>query len=108
MANGYAVLLFLSRSMVYLSSSCFNSPTKFQIMAYHLIPAGSVERYPRYAVVNEKSWIWKAIVLCILQKDFLLRRDLSRYVFAKECAIRIDKQQKERYNNVVIDNDVII
>ena len=25
-----------------------------------------------------------------------LRRDLSRYVFAKECAIRIDKQQKER------------
>jgi hypothetical protein len=38
----------------------------------------------------------------------LLRRDLSKYVFAKECAIRIDKQQKERYNNVVIDNDVII
>ena len=36
-----------------------------------------------------------------------LRRDLSRYVFAKECAIRIDKQQKERCNNVVIDNDVI-
>lgn len=40
--------------------------------------------------------------------DFLLRRDLSRSVFAKQCAIRIDKQQKERYNNVVIDNDVII
>ena len=37
-----------------------------------------------------------------------LRRDLSRSVFAKQCAIRIDKQQKERYNNVVIDNDVII
>lgn len=37
-----------------------------------------------------------------------LRRDLSRYVFAKECAIRIDKQQKERYNNVVIDNGIII
>ena len=36
------------------------------------------------------------------------RRDLSRSVFAKQCAIRIDKQQKERYNNVVIDNDVII
>ena len=32
---------------------------------------------------------------------------MSRYVFAKECAIRIDKQQKERCNNVVIDNDVI-
>ena len=47
--------------------------------------------------------------LCSRNKHvFLLRRDLSRYVFAKECAIRIDKQQKERYNNVVIDNDVII
>ena len=30
------------------------------------------------------------------------------HVFVTECAIRIDKQQKERYNNVVIDNDVII
>lgn len=38
----------------------------------------------------------------------LLRRDLSRHVFVKKCAIRIDKQQKERYNNVVINNDVII
>ena len=37
-----------------------------------------------------------------------VRRDLSRSVFAKQCAIRIDKQQKERYSNVVIDNDVII
>ena len=37
-----------------------------------------------------------------------VRRDLSWSVFAKQCAIRIDKQQKERYNNVVIDNDVII
>ena len=40
--------------------------------------------------------------------DHALRRDLSRYVFAKECAIRIDKQQKERYNNAVIDNGIII
>ena len=38
----------------------------------------------------------------------LLRRDLSRYVFSKECAIRIDKQQKECYNNAVIDNGIII
>ena len=30
------------------------------------------------------------------------------YVFVTECAIRIDKQQKECYNNAVIDNDVII
>ena len=32
MAHCYAVLLFLCRSMVCLSSSCFNSPTKFQII----------------------------------------------------------------------------
>ena len=37
-----------------------------------------------------------------------LRRDWSRYVFAKQCAIRIDKQQKQHYNNAVIDNDIII
>ena len=40
--------------------------------------------------------------------QFLLRRDLSRYVFLKKCVIRIEKQKKERYNNVVIDIDVII
>ena len=48
------------------------------------------------------------MVFGIFGKQLFLRRDLSRYVFVKECAIRIDKQQKERYNNVVIDNDVII
>ena len=48
------------------------------------------------------------MVFCILGKQLFLRLDLSRSVFAKQCAIRIDKQQKERYNNVVIDNDVII
>ena len=48
------------------------------------------------------------MVFGIFGKQLFLRRDLSRYVFAKECAIRIDKQQKECYNNVVIDNDVII
>ena len=26
-----------------------------------------------YAIVNEKSWIWKTILLYVLQKDFLLR-----------------------------------
>ena len=31
-----------------------------------------IKNYPGNAVVNEKGWIWKAIVLCILQKDFLL------------------------------------
>ena len=48
------------------------------------------------------------MVFCEPLQDTLLRRDLSRYVFVTECAIRIDKQQKERYNNAVIDNDVII
>ena len=38
----------------------------------------------------------------------IMRRDLSRCVSARQCTIRIDKQQKERYNNVVIDNDIII
>mgnify|MGYP004661257465 CR=1 FL=1 len=32
---------------------------------------------------------------------------MSRSVFAKQCAIRIDKQQKERYNNAVINNIII-
>jgi hypothetical protein len=44
----------------------------------------------------------------VFAQQGFLRRDLSRSVFAKQCAIRIDKQKKERYNNVVIDNDVII
>ena len=43
-----------------------------------------------------------------IHQNISLRRDLSRYVFAKECAIRIDKQQKECYNNAVIDNGIII
>ena len=76
--------------------------------AYHLIPAGPIESYPRNTVVDEKGWVGKTVVLCVLEQDFLLRRDLSRSVFAKQCAIRIDKQQKERYNNIVIDNGVII
>lgn len=37
-----------------------------------------------------------------------MRRDLSRSVFAKQCAICVDKQQNECYNNTVIDNDIII
>lgn len=34
--------------------------------AYHLIPAGAIERNARNAVVDEKGWIRKVIVLCIL------------------------------------------
>ena len=41
-------------------------------------------------------------------QDAFLRRDLSRSVFAKQCVILIDKQQKERYNNIVIDNVIIV
>ena len=48
------------------------------------------------------------MVFCKLLQDIFLRRDLSRYVFVKKCAIRIDKKQKKYYNNAVIDNDVII
>ena len=48
------------------------------------------------------------MIFCEPLQDTLLRRDSSKYVFAKESAIRIDKQEKECYNNAVIDNDVII
>ena len=44
----------------------------------------------------------------VVLQQLLLRRDLSRYVFVKKCAIRIDKKQKERYNNTVIDNNIIV
>ncbi len=43
-----------------------------------------------------------------LESNEELRRDLSRSVFAKQCVILIDKQQKERYNNIVIDNSIIV
>ena len=59
-------------------------------------------------VIRKKQCVFKLLGLCVAFKQFSLRRALSRYVFVTECAIRIDKQQKERYNNVVIDNDVII
>lgn len=36
-----------------------------------------------------------------------LRCALSGSIFAKRCAIRIDKQEKLRYNNAVINNSVI-
>ena len=59
-------------------------------------------------VIRKKQCVFKPLGLCVAFKQFSLRRDLSRYVFVTECAIRIDKQQKERYNNVVIDNGIII
>ena len=49
--------------------------------AYHLIPAGSVKRNARNAVVNEKCEIWKSVVCCVLEQNLFLRRDLSRVFF---------------------------
>ena len=74
----------------------------------HLLKAGALHGSAGNTVIHEKDGVRVALVLGGLLENFLLRRDLSRSVFAKQCAIRIDKQQKERYNNVVIDNDVII
>jgi len=48
------------------------------------------------AIVYIEAGIGKVVVFREFFQDIFLRRDLSRYVFAKECAIRIDKQQKER------------
>ena len=72
------------------------------------LPVGSVEVRAGETIVHKEHGVSEAIIIRVLLEDGLLRRDLSRSVFAKQCAIRIDKQQKERHNNVVIDNDVII
>ena len=44
----------------------------------HLIPARTVKRHPGNAVVDEKRRIGETVVSRVLQKDFLLERDLSR------------------------------
>lgn len=44
----------------------------------HLIPARTVKRHPGNAVINEKRRIGETVVSRILQKDFLLERNLSR------------------------------
>ena len=43
-------------------------------------------------VVRINRYIRKISFTGIAREHILLRRDLSRYVFVKECAIRIDKQ----------------
>ena len=73
-----------------------------------LLHGRAVEVGAGVAVIHKDFEIRVAMLLSISGQNGSLRRDLSRSVFAKQCAIRIDKQQKERYNNVVIDNDVII
>ena len=77
-------------------------------LLHHVVETGAVHRDAGDAVVQEVDQVGVPFFLRHLGQQFLLRRDLSRSVFAKQCAIRIDKQQKGRYNNVVIDNDVII
>ena len=74
----------------------------------HGLKTGSLKVRAGITVVGVPAQVGKAILFCKGFEYPFLRRDLSRSVFAKQCAIRIDKQQKERYNNVVIDNDVII
>ena len=44
------------------------------------------------SVVRIDRYIRKISFTGIAREHILLRRDLSRYVFVKECAIRIDKQ----------------
>ena len=74
----------------------------------HLHKSRAVHRDAGNAIVQEMDQIGVAFLFRHFGQQLFLRRDLSRSVFAKQCAIRIDKQQKEHYNNVVIDNDVII
>ena len=74
----------------------------------HLLERGPLEIAAGETIIHIEAGIREMVVFGKLLQDIFLRRDLSRYVFAKECAIRIDKQQKERYNNVVIDNGIII
>ena len=56
----------------------------FPIWTLKIRAAPSVVRIDRY--------IRKIPFTGIAREHILLRRDLSRYVFVKECAIRIDKQ----------------
>ena len=74
----------------------------------HGLKTGSLKVRAGITVVGVPAQVGKAILFCKGFEYPFLRRDLSRYVFAKECAIRIDKQQKECYNNAVIDNGIII
>lgn len=73
--------------------------------------------------------MWKGALICINSKNVscldclwvgtlrqhqqrlfmdIRQNSIIKEYFCKAIAIRIDKQQKECYNNAVIDNDVII
>lgn len=53
----------------------------------HLIPARTVKRYPGHTIVSEKRGIEETVVSCVLQKDFLLERNLSRVFSLLEHSI---------------------
>ena len=36
------------------------------------IPAGSIESYSRYSIVDEKQGVWKTVVFGVFEQDFLL------------------------------------
>lgn len=86
------------------SASCFES--LYFKRSLHFSLGGSYQNAVLH--IHKEPDVPESMVVGVFAQQGFLRRDLSRSVFAKQCAIRIDKQQKERYNNVVIDNDVII
>lgn len=55
-------------------------------------PVGTLKICAAPTVVRIDRYIRKIPFTGIAREHILLRRDLSRYVFVKECAIRIDKQ----------------
>lgn len=53
----------------------------------HLIPARTAKRHPGNAVVDKKRRIGETVVSRVLQKDFLLERNLSRVFFLLKHSI---------------------
>lgn len=78
-----------------LDDQCFHLTVFHQL--HDLLPAWTVEIRSRVTVVIQEEGVGESFLSCILLQQKFLRRDLSRYVFVKKCAIRIDKKQKERY-----------
>ena len=63
----------------------------------HFPKARTIKGRAADSVVHKILWMQIAVLLGVIHQNDLLRQDLSRYVFVKKCAIRIDKKQKERY-----------
>ncbi len=77
-------------------------------LLHHFNETGTVHGHAGNAIIQKVNQIGIAFFLCNFGEQFLFETRFVKVCFAKQCAIRIDKQQKERYNNVVIDNDIII